>query len=210
MLLPLIQRFAAQGPSVDPSSADRFADSQAMVTNARANSLQEMLQGNNAARGLTFSAPANFARGISEGFRGNALNDIEQNRFANQNQIARDNTAEQGNRFGVAQGLLRMLPQVNQSNTSGTSTGTSEGVRTGSQGSTLGNIIGSGADIFTNLRNQGYFGGQNTSSPTGNSPVGVNPSLQSVSQGVTPPNIPYQVPRTPPFLPGITNNQLGR
>lgn len=174
MLLPLIQQFTRQGPSVDPSSVDRFANSQAMATNARAGALSDMLQGNAASSGLTYSAPSAFSRGVSEGFRGGALNEIEANAFNQKNNILRDNVAETGNRFNLAQGLLRMLPQVNNSTTSGTVTGNQQGTTSQQNGGLLGNIIQSGADIFTGMRNAGYFGGKDViTSPT--TPVGTPP-----------------------------------
>lgn len=187
-LLPIIQRLSQSG-SVNPGVSERIANSQFQQTNAQADNLTELLTGANAAQGLTYSAPTALARGQAEQFRGSQYNDIIQNQGQNDINIARDNRQEQVQGAGLGTNLLQLLPQSRTQTNVGQGTIASEGQSNISEGSTLGNILKTGADFYNVFKRLQGGGSGQQNRPSLLNAVGGNPA---------PPNLAYQPPNALP------------
>lgn len=149
-LLPMLQRILQSPNPVNPGDFERIGGIRAQAANQSADSLFQTLQGNAAAQGLTYSAPAGFARGVAESTRSNLLNNIYSDTANNilNARVANDQAQQQ--RFGLAQNFLNFLPQQNTRTTEGTTTGSAQ--QTGRTGGVLGDIIQSGGDLLSLYR----------------------------------------------------------
>lgn len=149
-LLPMLQRILSSPSPVNAGDFERVGNIRAQAANSASDNLYQTLQGNAAAQGLSYSAPAGFARGVAENTRSSLLNNIYSDTVNNvlNAKVANDQLQQQ--KFGLAQNFLNFLPQQNTRTTEGTTSGTAQ--QTGRSGGVLGDVIQSAGDLYSLYR----------------------------------------------------------